>query len=456
MSMNLVYQTLERVGSNFREFLTRGPKPKGPNGDGQVRTHKKGKKPKSTEAGSEASPPAKPNRDQLLNKCRGLAEEPRILDRVVENLRERGVTGEHRAVKLLYLALTSRLLDKIVSVAVKGLSSSGKSFVTEHVLRLFPDNAFWALTMMSPKALFHSKQPIKHRMIVLYEQVALQDEHIDYMVRSLLSEGKLRYEYTDMEKGGTQLLERQGPTGLITTTTRITLHPENETRMLPVPINDSSDQTRVVMKAEAAEAVGNIARLNTAGDFGQWHALQDWLRLGSRTVVIPFADQLAELIPPMAVRLRRDFPKLLSLIKAHAVLHQLNRATDSEGRVIATVADYAEVHELVEDLVATGIEASVPPKVRETVEEVKILNTAFGASTDGVSISQVADSLKLHRSTVKRRVDEALKAGYLVNHETRRGRPARLSIGEPLPEDVEVLPRPEMLDDSEGCCTVAG
>ena len=69
MSMNLVYQTLERVDSNFREFLTRGPKPKGPNGDGQVRTHKKGKKPKSTEAGSEASPPAKPNRDQLLNSA---------------------------------------------------------------------------------------------------------------------------------------------------------------------------------------------------------------------------------------------------------------------------------------------------------------------------------------------------------------------------------------------------
>jgi hypothetical protein len=41
--------------------------------------------------------------------------------------------------------------------------------------------------------------------------------------------------------------------------------------------------------------------------------------------------------------------------------------------------------------------------------------------------------------------------GYLVNLEDGKGKPARLTIGEPLPEDVEVLPSPEKL----GCCSVA-
>ena len=39
--------------------------------------------------------------------------------------------GERRAGKLIYLAVTSRLLDRPVSVAVKGPSSGGKSFVVE-------------------------------------------------------------------------------------------------------------------------------------------------------------------------------------------------------------------------------------------------------------------------------------------------------------------------------------
>jgi hypothetical protein len=46
----------------------------------------------------------------------------------------------------------------------------------------------------------------------------------------------------------------------------------------------------------------------------------------------------------------------------------------------------------------------------------------------------------------------ARDGGYLVNLEERRGRPARLVLGEPLPEEVAILPPPT---DLEGCCTVA-
>jgi hypothetical protein len=46
--------------------------------------------------------------------------------------------------------------------------------------------------------------------------------------------------------------------------------------------------------------------------------------------------------------------------------------------------------------------------------------------------------------------------GYIKNLEDRKGRPARLVLGDSLPEDVEILPAPERLaGESEGC-TVAG
>ena len=92
-------------------------------------------------------------RAEAWNHCKELAHSRSILDDVANELTKLGLVGEQRGAKLLYLALTSRLLDSPVSVVVKGPSSGGKSFVSECVLKLFPPPAFYALTAMSDRAL---------------------------------------------------------------------------------------------------------------------------------------------------------------------------------------------------------------------------------------------------------------------------------------------------------------
>src|SRR5215213_11964446 len=73
--------------------------------------------------------------------------------------------------------------------------------------------------------------------------------------RSLLSEGRLRYETVEKTSEGMnpRLTEREGPTGLIVTTTLPRLHPENETRLLSLTVTDTQDQTRSVLAALAEE-----------------------------------------------------------------------------------------------------------------------------------------------------------------------------------------------------------
>jgi hypothetical protein len=95
--------------------------------------------------------------------CATLAQSPRILSRAVRVARELGVVGERRPVQLLVLAFTSRLLDRPVSVAVNGLSSSGKSFLVEQVSRLFPSSAAYTLSAMSERALAYSEEPSGRR-----------------------------------------------------------------------------------------------------------------------------------------------------------------------------------------------------------------------------------------------------------------------------------------------------
>jgi CRP-like cAMP-binding protein len=366
--------------------------------------------------------------------CRELAQEPDILGRFAEELARSGVAGESRIAKLLYLAVTSRLLQRPVSIALKGPSSGGKSHVVERVLSFVPESAYYALTAMSERTLAYSEEPIKHRFLVIYEAAGISGEFATYLMRSLLSEGCVRYETVEKTSEGIKprLIEREGPTGLIVTTTAVKLHPENETRLLSLTVTDTQDQTRAVMAAlaeEAGEAGPNVE---------PWHALQVWLEGAEHRVFIPYAKILADLIPPVAVRLRRDFGALLNLIRAHAVLHQATRERDGEGRIVATIEDYAAVRELVVDLVGESVEATVPKTVRETVEAVRRLRE--GSNGEPVTVAELARKLELDRSTVSRRARSAKDRGYLSDLEDNSRKPSRLIPGDDLPDDLRILP----------------
>jgi hypothetical protein len=69
-------------------------------------------------------------------------------------------------VKLLYLATTSRLFARPVSVAVKGPSSGGKSFTVERALRFHPPLAYHEMTGMSERGLIYD-EPHEHKMLVI-------------------------------------------------------------------------------------------------------------------------------------------------------------------------------------------------------------------------------------------------------------------------------------------------
>ena len=382
--------------------------------------------------------------EEAWKTCSVLATHPSILTAFAEAYQAAGAVGEVRVAKLLYLALTSRFLRRLVSIAVKGPSSGGKSFTVETVLRFFPDEAVYCVTAMSERALAYTDADLSHRFLVIYEAIGMSGEFGDYLIRSLLSEGRLVYEVVEKTSEGMKprRIEKEGPTGLIVTTTSVRLHPENETRLLSLQITDTPEQTRAVMGAIASGTQPEF-------DPAPWIALQEWLAGAAHEVVVPYAAKLADCIPPVAVRLRRDFGQLLNLIRAHALLHQATRERDPDGRVIAAFDDYAAVRELVGDLIAEGIEATVPSTVRETVAAVQRL---LDGGSECVSIHQVAHEMRLDKGAASRRVATAIHRGYLKNLEDRKGRPARLQIADSLPDELVILPPVEVLTG----CSVEG
>jgi hypothetical protein len=384
-----------------------------------------------------------------------LARDLHILDRFADAVLLRGVVGERATAQILYLVLTSRLLDRQVSAVVKGHSASGKSFTTERVLEFFPEGAYFAMTAMSKKALVYMPDDFVHRTLVLFEATALSERPDDepgpaYFVRTLLSEGRIVYPVTVRGKDGaftTKNIVKQGPTNLIVTTTATRIHAENETRLLSLSTDDTREQTRRVFRAEASET-------SRAVDLEPWRRLQSWLADAEQRVTIPFADQLADLVPPVAIRLRRDFGAVLALIRSHAMLHQLNRDRDHLGQIVASLDDYAQVRELVADLLAEGVGSTVSPEVRATVD---VLATLEIGHTNGVTVTRMADALDLDKSTVSRRLRKARDGGFAENLEESRGKPARWKTGDPLPDRCELLPTVADLADLVDLdrCTVA-
>jgi hypothetical protein len=375
-----------------------------------------------------------------------LALEPDILGLFRADLRRAGVAGEEKLAQLAYLALTSRVLpwgkptERPVSIFAKGSTSTGKSHATKTMLRFVPETAYLDLASMSKRYLFYTEESLAHRFIYVSEWASIrEDAELVAALRVLLSEGHLVRGTVDADgRHAPRLIDKEGPTGLLVTTTEAAVDVEMETRCLSVMTDDSSAQTRRVY--------GVLADLEDEAespvDFGAWHELQRWIESkGETTAVLPFVRALASLMPAGATRLRRDFVTLLCLVRAHAILHQAQRETDARGRIVATIdRDYAPVRALVSDLIAEGVEASVPQALRETVTAVRSLQDEGAAN---VSRRALAERLGVGRSATYDRVRRALLTGYLVNEAGRQERGMKLVVGAALPGEKDFLPLPD-------------
>ena len=386
---------------------------------------------------------------KALQGCEHLATAPDILRELDRSLERSGLVGERDTAFLLYLAFTSRVLEQPVSICVKGLSSAGKSFTLKQVAQHFPENAYVAGTGLSEHNLQYSDDDLQHKMLVVYEWRGIKDAG-QYALESMLSEGHIVYR--TVEKGedgrlGESVRTRPGPTGFLTTTTRTRIPGDMENRLFAITSDDTDGQTRQIFREQGKHAEQAIERpTRPDADWAPWHALQGFIGNSPTAVSVPYAGILAELASPTSVRLRRDFPRMLALVKTHALLHQRTRERDDNGAIVATLTDYARVRKLTHDLMAEGASLSVSAETRATVDAVRALCQAGDSPGTEVTNQQVAAFLGLDKTTVSRRVKRAIDGGYLTNVEPNFRKPKKLVLGETLPETKELLPTAERVE----------
>lgn len=365
-------------------------------------------------------------------------------------IRALGYGGDLKPALITYLAITSRLLamrtgTMPVHLLLTGLPSAGKSYTLQTVLKLFPREAYHVIEAGSPRVLIYDTADLHHRALIFSEADSLpadEENPAASAMRNLLQDHHLHYKVTlrDPETGDFTVREvvKPGPTVLITTAIR-RLGPQFDSRVFSLEVSDDPGQVQAALQTQATLELAGVLEPDPA-----LVAFQAYLQaLAPWEVVVPFAKELAAVLsqsqPPP--RLLRDFARLLALVKAVALLRHPHRSRDARGRWLADLADYATVAQVVEDLYETTF-SGASEAVREVVQAVKVLAEVDPGSP--VTVTRVATHLKISKAAASKRIQTALKGGWLVNTETRKGHPYRLAVGEDLPDRVG-LPSPDRL-----------
>lgn len=301
-----------------------------------------------------------------------LLRDPKLLDRIVDDVAALGVVGEADNALVAYLAATSRLLDTPLAVVVQSGSAAGKSTLTDAVLSLMPAEQRLSVSAMTGQSLFYvGETALAHKVLSVAEVEGA--ERASYALKVLQSDGELSIASTGKDPATGELVTKtyrvQGPVALFLTTTAPSLDDELANRCVVLGVDEDQAQTRAILAAQRhAQTIGGLLARHDRDQLRVLHANAQRL-LEPVAVVNPLAPSLS--FADGRTRARRDHAKFLTLIRAVALLHQHQRPRKRAARhgvevvfIEATTADVEIAERLAPLLFGGPTVADLAPQTR--------------------------------------------------------------------------------------------
>jgi hypothetical protein len=326
------------------------------------------------------------------------------------------IVGEDTNKLLVYLICTSRIMRKPISCVIKGLSSSGKTYMMQKVLTLIPPEGKKMVQSLSAKSLFYSgEQDLKHKIIIIGEMKG--SEQAQYSIREAqdgIGDGDLIVITVekDPETNRMETTERrvQGPVGFMTSTTDVSINEENETRNFSLYVKVDSEKVR-----ETSSVLVNhyTFQSNTLSDEETllFHNAQRCLE-PSLKVKIPYVKYILSKFPDFPIRVMRDRARFCVLIETIAILHQFQRKIfedkpTGERWIEASVCDYYIAQKLLREILVETI-YEIPPKSKEIYTAAIEIRNEFVTEKQGSEILDEAALKDMFQTTYKK-IGEKIK-----------------------------------------------
>lgn len=351
---------------------------------------------------------------EAFEKAMEILQSEDILERWAEDMFRLGHVGEWTNKKLAGVSIVSARAELPVQPSTHAQSSAGKNALWDTATKLLPPELLIKRSGITAKALFRTNESLRHR--VLYIQEREGSSEAEYSLRILQSDSGLEYESTEKEPDGTlttKVHKKEGPCVVIQTTTRNHLHPENETRVIPIYIDESEEQTKRINaeKKRRAAGRGRLTRAQEKEIVEPWHEAMRLLQ--PAPVIMPYAERIV--VPTAPVRIRRDLPQLINITSIVAWLHQYQREKDEEGYIVATEADFEIALEIVGDSLVRAWKFLSPSEER-ALEACRALTK--GARKSGFKRADVEKELKKRKkytshTSLKDALAGLVSSGYL-------------------------------------------
>jgi len=360
-----------------------------------------------------------------------------------------------------------------INTLMSGESAGGKSYTVLEVFSYFPSEVVRTIATASPTAFFHDHgvwdQERRVLVVDLKQKVItfLDQPHYTLLerLRPLLSHDKreLLYKITDKSKRGslrTKNVLLIGYPTIIFCAARLSLDDQERTRVFILSPETSAEKLEESLRLA-------VVRVGDREVFRQWlesHPRRRWLKARVaaiqnahiQDVVLPDQERIYERFlgshSRLAPRHQRDLPRILALIKAHAMLNCWHREHPRPDAILANHDDI-EAGFWLYSLVAKPNELGLSPQVYEIYESVIKPLLAQDGMVDRQTI--LAGYYQqygrfLSEEKLRREILPALEASGLVMQAADPDDKRRMLVCTPHPPPISEPSPPETIGGTSG------
>lgn len=334
-----------------------------------------------------------------------------LIQKIASTLTNMGLQGEEHTKMVCFLTLVSARQQNPLHVILCGSTGSGKSHLMHTLAACLSDDDVFRVTRLSPKSFYYMKETELHKKMVFIEDMDGLSADSLFAFRELQSSKSISLfrPYADSEKGvvKTRMHRVNASFASITATTKGKIYPDNLSRSILLAMDESEEQIKKITAYQNRKRAGLIS---TDNEVDARHFVRDiLLMIREFEVVNPFAQYIDISETESAVpRMNEQF---LNIIEQITLLHQYQRETDSEGRLITSVDDVKEAAVLFAGVICSKNDP-LNPTLRRFFERLKALVASKGQAKQFMQ-REIRELLRLSKSQTQELFSDLRELGYI-------------------------------------------
>lgn len=338
---------------------------------------------------------------KAMEKAVAFLQTPKLMKSIDSLLEQTGIIGEEDNRKILFVVTSGYKMPYPLHCMVQGTSGGGKSHLINSIAQCMPQEDLLDMTRITSKSLYHYREKeLINKLVIVQDWDGLDDE-AQFAFREIQTHKKLSSSTAVKDMLGNtrgKIKTVHAHFASLVATTKAELYMDNMSRSIMLGIDESEEQTLRIIKRQNQKKAG-LSSQETEQEAKQ--LLRNCMRvLKPHQVVNPFADKL--MLPLEAKMLRRLNEHFQDFVCQITLLHQYQRKTDSQGRLITTKEDIRTAVEIFFSAIVLKVD-ELDASTRQFFESIKTyVRTQTKGTTHKFSALEIRQATNKEKSTANR------------------------------------------------------